>query len=165
MYVVENCRCKDRGRRYAGFVTIVGVKGGMNVLTAPTDKNEAVGLVGGRRTVGSSKELFKVKSFEPSDLLEGGEELASLVNVNLTGLLCVGLTKWLGDTQGAQASLEDAALAAEVLRTAQAESLCNFDLRRVEQLTVRVVRMIVWVGTGPFRLQRNRAIIECRQRW
>lgn len=71
---------------------------------------------------------LEMSFIKPPDLLKSSEKLAGLVDINLARLLSVSLAKCLVDTQSVEASPEDAALAAEILRTAQAENLCNLHL-------------------------------------
>lgn len=58
-------------------------------------------------------EIFlKVLFPKPTDLLIGRPELASLVNIDLTGLLSIGLSELFANAKGFDASLEDPSLTA-----------------------------------------------------
>lgn len=67
--------------------------------------NEEVG-------VSKSSQVMKILGLEPPYAVVGRPEFASFVDVNLAGLLSVGLAKLLANAEGAHSSLKDSALAA-----------------------------------------------------
>jgi len=68
-----------------------------------------------------SEVLAEVDRLEPSDLVERLPQLAGLVDVDLAGLLGVSLAELLADLERLDASLEHAALTAEVLCAGEAQ--------------------------------------------
>lgn len=73
------------------------------------------------RVVGWNLEKwFKVSRVEPAHLVVGGPQFAGLVDINLAGLLRIGLSEFLVDSQRVQSPFENPPFAAEVCRTAQA---------------------------------------------
>lgn len=75
---------------------------------------------------------------EPAHLLKGGPELRCLVDINLAGLLRVGLAKLFAGAQTLQATLKDASLARQVRRAVEAQVSCEKQLVGVEQTRVGI---------------------------
>ena len=50
-----------------------------------------------KRNSVSLKIFLEMRCVKPSNFLEGGKELAGLIDINLAGLLCIGLAELLAD--------------------------------------------------------------------
>ena len=89
---------------------------------------------------------------EPANLVVGGPQLASLIDIDLASLLSIGLSELLANPKSVQASLEDASLAAEISGTAQAECAGKIDLGFVEHVSIGVIGQIENVVACPICL-------------
>lgn len=78
------------------------------------------------------KVFLKVVFPEPTDLLVGRPKLASLVDVNLTGLLSISLSELFANAKGFDASLEDPSLTTEVCGTRETKGGGEVDLSLME---------------------------------
>jgi len=80
--------------------------------------------------------------FEPSDSRKGLPQSGSLVDVDLASLLRGRLPELLACPVALETRHKDATLAAEILSTSEAECGRQGDLRRVEHMSVLVVRKV-----------------------
>jgi hypothetical protein len=94
----------------------------------------------GKNVVSSPRlhKLTEVFWLEPSDLVIRLPELASLVDVDLAGLLGVSLAELLADAESVDAGLEDASLAAQVGSAGETESGGEVHFCLVQLMPVRV---------------------------
>ena len=99
-------------------------------------------------------EIFlKVLFPKPTDLLIGRPELAGLINIDLTGLLSIGLSELFANAKGFDASLEDPSLTAQVCGTREAKGGGEVDFSLMKKMPVRVVGEIKHL-TLPVSLER-----------
>lgn len=112
--------------------------------------------------IDGSKVMLKVVLVEPSNLIECSPELARLIDINLTSLLCISLSEFFAYPQSIDAGLEDPSLAAQVRCAAQAKGTRQIDFRLMKHVPVWVVGEVENVATGPIRLEDLRITLGKR---
>lgn len=91
---------------------------------------------------------------KPAHLIVGGPQLTGLVDVDLAGLLGVGLAKLFVDSQGVQPPFENPPFAAEICRTAQAERRRQIEFGFMQHGTIGVVGQVEQITAWPICLER-----------
>jgi hypothetical protein len=87
----------------------------------------------------SSDELRNPFRVQPSNLVKCLPELASLIDINLAGLLGIRLSKFLANPESLDSLDEDPTLGGEICGTVEAEVGCEINLVWVEQVGVWIV--------------------------
>lgn len=90
---------------------------------------------------------------KPANLVKGGPQLGSLVDVNLAGLLGIRLAEFLAGAEALQAALKDAALAGEVGCAVEAQVTSEQDLVGVKEMGLGIAAEINGL-TLPVDLER-----------
>lgn len=100
------------------------------------------------------EDLSKMRRIEPTHFVIGRPQFTGLVDINLAGLLSVGLSELLVDSQSVQASLEDTSFAAEIGCAAKTKGGCKVEFGFVEQVTVGIVGEIEQIVARPVGFER-----------
>lgn len=97
--------------------------------------------------------FLEVSSVEPSDLVVGCPEFASLVDVDLTSLLSVSFAKLTADPVSTEAAFEDPTFAAEVGSTCETESASQMDFSWVKHVAIGIIGQVEGIIACPIGLE------------
>lgn len=158
------CPTKERHRKDKEKRGVVGHESVVVVCLVPCQMAQLLCVA-----AAASHELADPVHVEPADLLKRGPQFGRLVDVNLAGLLGVGLAELLALNSAGSAADEDAPLAGEVRSAVQSEVGRQAELVRVQEVGVRVLAEIdrralpvdlEAVGLVRERVERRAEILE-----